>query len=57
MRSVAGREIGREGNFEGCTLMRTLTNIQTVHIAQSYTHNAALDLEALVLVLKNSEHV
>ena len=36
-----GREIGREGNFKGCTLMMTLANIQyTLH---KTTHNAALD--------------
>ena len=34
-RSVRGREIGREGNFKGCTLMRTLANMQ--YIAQNYS--------------------
>ena len=54
-RSVGGREIGREGNFKGCTLMRTLANIQyTLH---KTTHSAALALETLVLKMKNSEQV
>ena len=54
-RSVAGREIGREGNFKGGTPRRTLANIQdTVH---KTTHNAALVLETLVLQMKNSEQV
>ena len=54
-RSVGGREIGREGNFKGCTLMRTLANIQyTLHKTM---HKAALALETLVLEMKNIEQV
>ena len=54
-RSGGGREIGTEGNFHGCTLMRTLANIQyTLH---KTTHNAALAVETLVLEMKNSEQV
>ena len=50
---MGGRDIEREGNFKGCTLMRTLTNVQnTLHKA---THNAALALETLVLEMNNSE--
>ena len=52
---MGGREIGREGNFKGCTLMRTLANIQyALHIT---THNAALALETLVLQMKSIEQV
>ena len=55
-RSVGGRGIEREVNFKGCTLMRTLANIQyTLH--KTNTHNADLALETLVLQLKNSEQV
>ena len=51
-RSVGGREIEREGNFKGCTPMRTLTNIQyTLHKS---THNAAFVIETLILEMKNS---
>ena len=50
-----GREIWREGNFKGCTLMKTLANIQ--YALLKTTHNAALALETLVLGMKNSEPV
>ena len=54
-RSVGGRMIWREGNFKGCTLMRTLTNIQyTLH---KTTQNAVHALETFVLEMKNSEPV
>ena len=40
-RSVRVREIGREGNVKGCTLVRTLANIRyTLH---KTTHNTALE--------------
>ena len=42
-RSGGRREIGREGNFKGCTLMRTLANIQ--YTLLKTTHNTALALE------------
>ena len=54
-RSGGGREIGREGNFKGCTLMRTMVTIQ--YTLPTTTHNVALALETLVLGMKNSEQV
>ena len=42
-RSEGGREIGRVGNFKGCTLMRTLANKQ--YALHKTTHNAALALD------------
>ena len=52
-RSVGGREIWREGNVKGCTLVRTQADIRyTLHTT---THNVALALGTLVLEMKNSE--
>ena len=48
-------EEGKEGNFRGCTMIRTPANIQ--HALHKTTHNAALALDTLVLQVKNSEHV
>ena len=44
---VGGREIEREGNFKGCTQMRTLTNIQ--YTLYKTTHNTVIAHETLVL--------
>ena len=54
-RSVGGREIGRDGNFKGCTLWRTLTSIQ--YTAHKTTHNAALAITTLVLQIQNCKRV
>ena len=54
-REERGRKGDREGNFKGCTMMRTLANTQ--YTLLKTTHNAALALETLVLGMKNSEHV
>ena len=45
-RSVGGREIEREGNFKGRTLIRTLAN--TKYAFHTTTHNADLALDTLV---------
>ena len=46
-RSEGGKEIGREVNFKGCTLVWTLINIQ--YTLLKTTHNAALAHASLVL--------
>ena len=53
---VRGRRGDREGgNFKGCTLMRTLANIQ--YVLHKTTHNADLAIETLVLEITNGEQV
>ena len=51
VRSVGRREIGREGNFKGGTMRRTLTSIQ--YTAHKTTHNTALAIATLVLQIQN----
>ena len=48
-RSVGGKEIGREGNFNGGTLRRTLASRPIQYTAHKTTHNAALAIASLVL--------
>ena len=54
-RSMGGRDIGREENFKGCTLMRTLARIE--YTAHKTTHNTALAIATLVLQIQNCERV
>ena len=47
--------MGREGNFKGGALRRTLASIQ--YTAHKTTHNAALDIATLVLQIQNCKRV
>ena len=48
-------DIGREGNFKGGTLRRTLVCIQ--YTPHKTTHNAALAIATLILQIKNCKRV
>ena len=50
-----GRGQGRERNFKGCTLRRTLASIH--YATHKTTHNVALALETLLLQIENGERV